>query len=146
MLLLILTEFYRPKPMKKILSLLTLAALSVGFSSCCSMFGITKTSSGSHTETVQVKTHGYDIVTEEVFSPSADGKGGMTETIEKKVPRYETVTRKLRLPCQKCTRRYCPKKDCCGTTSESTIKMATAQGPVGSPHIGLIPTMKKLAE
>ena len=39
-----------------------------------------------------------------------------------------------------------PEKDCCGTTSEAYMKMATAQGPVGSPNIGLIPTMRKLAE
>jgi hypothetical protein len=36
------------------------------------------------------------------------------------------------------------KKTACGTTSESTMRMATAQGGVGSPHIGLIPTMRPL--
>lgn len=134
--------------MKKLLSLLTLAALSMGFSSCCSMFGLPTSSAGYRTETKQVKTCGYDIVTEQVYTAgdSKSGKGGMVETIEKKVPRYKTVTKKVRIPCPDCTRFYCPKKDCCGTTSESTMKMATAQGPVGSPHIGLIPTMRKLAE
>ena len=129
--------------MKKLLSLLTLAALSLGFSSCCSMFGAPSSTAGYRTETKQVKTCGYDTVYEQVHT---GGKGGMTETVEKKVPRYKTVTTKTRIPCNKCTRYYCPKKDCCGTTSESTIKMATAQGPTGSPYIGLIPTMKKLAE
>ncbi|MES2982304.1 MAG: hypothetical protein V4727_08320 [Verrucomicrobiota bacterium] len=128
--------------MKKFLSLLTLVAVSLGFSSCCSMFGMPSTSAGHRTETVKVKTRHYDIVTEEVHT---GGKGGMVQIIEKKVPRYEMVTRTVRVPCPKCTRYYCPKKDCCGTTSESTIKMATAQGPTGSPHIGLIPTMKVLA-
>ena len=134
--------------MKKLLTLLTLAALSVGFSSCCSMFGRTASNSGYTTETRQVKTCCYDIVTEQVYTPgdSKSGKGGMTETIEKKVPRYKTVTKKVKIPCPKCTRFYCPKKGCCGTTSDSVIKMATAQGPVGSPNIGLIPTMRKLAE
>ncbi|MGJ8634263.1 MAG: hypothetical protein ACSHX7_10115 [Luteolibacter sp.] len=134
--------------MKKLLSLLTLVVLSVGFSSCCSMFGSSKKNVGYTTETYEKKLCGYDTVTEEIFMPgdSKSGKGGMVETIEKRVPRYKTVTKKVPIPCPDCTRRYCPKKDCCGTTSESTIKMATAQGPVGSPHIGLIPTMKKLAE
>ena len=134
--------------MKKLLSLLSLAVLSVGFSSCCSMFGVPASDAGYRTETRQVKTCHYDVVTEEVYTEgdSKSGKGGMVETIEKKVPRYKTVTKKIRSPCQQCTRYYCPKKNCCGTTSETTIKMATAQGPTGSPHIGLIPTMKKIAE
>ena len=132
--------------MKKLLSLLTLAALSMGFSSCCSMFGLGSNSAGYRTETRQVKTCHYDIVTEEVYTANPSGKGGMTETIEKKVPRYKTVTKKVRVSCGSCVRFYCPKKDCCGTTSESYRKRVTAQGPVGSPNIGLVPTMRKLAE
>ncbi len=134
--------------MKKLLSLLTLAVLSMGFSSCCSMFGKPASGAGYRTETRQVKTCHYDIVSEEVYTAgdSKSGAGGSVQTIEKRVPRYKTVTTKVRVPCQKCTRYYCPEKDCCGTTSEMTIRMATAQGPTGSPHIGLIPTMKKIAE
>ena len=133
--------------MKKLLSLLTLAALSMGFSSCCSMFGIGSGSAGTRTETRQVKTCQYDIITEQVDTGgSKGGKGGMVETVEKKVPRYKTVTKNVRVPCPRCVRFYCPKSDCCGTTNESVRKMVTAQGPVGSPHIGLVPTMRKLAE
>ncbi len=135
--------------MKKILSLLTLAVLSLGFSSCCSMFGLPSKGAGYTTETKQVKTCGYDIVQGDSVYIRPDAKtgiGGMTEGGEKRVPRYKTVTKKVRIPCPKCTRFYCPKKGCCGSTGEQTIRMATAQGPVGSPHIGLIPTMKKLAE
>ena len=132
--------------MKKLLSLLTLVALSMGFSSCCSMFGLTSNSAGYRTETRQVKTCHYDIVTEEVYTANPSGKGGMTQLVEKRVPRYKTVTKKVRIPCKSCVRLYCPKKDCCGTTSESYLKLVTSQGPVGSPHIGLVPTMKKLAE
>ena len=132
--------------MKKLLSLLTLVALSMGFSSCCSMFGLGSNSAGYRTETRQVKTCHYDIVTEEVYTANSSGKGGMTQTIEKKVPRYKTVTKKVRVSCGSCVRFYCPKKECCGTTPDSYLKMVTAQGPVGSPHIGLVPTMKKLAE
>lgn len=132
--------------MKNLALLLSLAAVSLGFSSCCSMFGISSQGAGYRTETRQVKTCGYDVVTEEVFIPgsSKSGKDGMVQTVEKKVPRYKTVTKKVRIPCGSCVRLYCPKKDCCGTTSDSVRNMATAQGPTGSPHIGLIPTMKPL--
>jgi hypothetical protein len=133
--------------MKNLALLLSLAAISLGFSSCCSMFGGFSQGSGYRTETQKVKACGYDTVTEEVIThgDAKSGKGGMVQTIEKKVPRYKTVTKKVRIPCGSCTRFFCPKKDCCGTTSESTMRMATAQGGVGSPHIGLIPTMKPLA-
>jgi hypothetical protein len=133
--------------MKNLALLLSLAAVSLGFSSCCSMFGLPAQNAGYRTETRQVKTCGYDIVTEEIVTPgdAKSGKGGMVQTIEKKVPRYKTVTCKVRIPCGSCTRFYCPEKDCCGTTSQSTMRLATAQGATGSPHIGLIPTMKPLA-
>ncbi|MEO5917350.1 MAG: hypothetical protein ABIS50_24185 [Luteolibacter sp.] len=132
--------------MKNLLLLVSLVAVSLGFSSCCSMFGSLTQSAGYRTETHQVKTCAYDVVTEEVYTPgdSKSGKGGMVQTIEKKVPRYKTVTKKVRIPCGICARYYCPKKDCCGSTSESTMRMASAQGSVGSPNIGLIPTMKPL--
>jgi hypothetical protein len=111
------------------------------------MYGLTANKAGYRTETRQVKTRCYDIVTERVVTPgdSKSGKGGMVEIIEKKVPRYKTVTKKIRIPCGSCTRFYCPKDDCCGTTSESTRLMASAQGSAGSPNIGLIPTMKPIA-
>jgi hypothetical protein len=134
--------------MKNLVLLLSIAAFSLGLNSCCSMFGWPKGESGGYTtETKQVRTCGYDIVTEERIIPgdAKSGKGGMVETIEKKVPRYKTVTKKVKTPCGDCARYYCPKKDCCGTTSEATMRMATAQGGTGSPHIGLIPTMKPLA-
>lgn len=130
--------------MKNLFLLLSLAAVTLGFSSCCSMFGNLTQSAGYRTETRQVKTCGYDIVTEQVHVAGMDGKGGMMETVEKKVPRYKTVTKKVRIPCGQCTRYYCPKKDCCGTTSEFTMKMASVQGSVGSPNLGLIPTMRVL--
>ncbi len=128
--------------MKKLLSLLILSALSLGLSSCCSMFGWGKSNAGERTETKNVIT-GYNVITKEVRT---GGKNGMVQIVEKKIPRYATVVTKVKTPCPSCTRYYCPKKDCCGTTSESTMKMATAQGATGSPHIGLIPTMRKLAE
>lgn len=129
--------------MKNLVLLVSLIAVSLGFSSCCSMFGTMAQGSGYRTETRQVKTCYYDTVTETVNV--GDGKNGMVETVEKRVPRYKTVTKKVRIPCGSCVRFYCPKDDCCGTTSESTMKMATTQGGSGSPNIGLIPTMKPIA-
>jgi len=133
--------------MKNLALLLSLAVISLGCSSCCSMFGTSSQSAGYRTETRQVKTCHYDIVTEQVVTPgdAKSGKGGMVQTIEKRVPRYVTVTKKVRVSCGPCVRLYCPKKECCGTTSESTRLMASAQGSVGSPNIGLIPTMKPIA-
>lgn len=133
--------------MKKLALALSLAALALGVSSCCSMFGIGSQTAGYSTETKQVKTCGYDIVTKEVYTPGSGkgGKGGMTQTIEVKVPRYKTVTKKTRVSCGSCVRFFCPKKDCCGTTSDKLTKMAASQSATGSPHIGLVPTMKPLA-
>lgn len=131
--------------MKNLFLLASLIAVSLGFSSCCSMFGSSSNTAGFRTETRQVKTCRYDIVTKEVVTGGdASGKGGMVQTIEERVPRYKTVTRKVRIPCGPCTRFYCPQKDCCGTTSESTMRMASMQGSSGSPNLGLIPTMKPL--
>ena len=123
--------------MKNLLLLLPLIAVSLGLSSCCSLFGMKSFTAGYYEETHQKKLCGYD--TEEVV---VDAKSGMTET--RKVPRYKTVVTRHRVPCPSCVRHYCPTKDCCGSTSEATIKMATAQGSSGSPSIGLLPTMKPI--
>lgn len=129
--------------MKNLVLLASLVAVSLGFSSCCSMFGYSGQYAGYRTETRQVKTCGYDIVTKEVHV--GDGKDGMVQTIEEKVPRYKTVTKRVGIKRTPCVRYYCAKKDACGTTSESTRQIASAQGSVGSPNIGLIPTMKPIA-
>lgn len=124
--------------MKNLLLLVPLIAVSLGFSSCCSMFG---GFAGPSYRTEKVRACGYDTVTQEVAV--AGSKGGLTETVTTKVPRYKTVKRIVF--CKSCTRYFCPDKDCCGTTGQGTLNMATAQGGVGSPHIGLIPTMKTIA-
>lgn len=131
--------------MKNLLLLVSLVAVSLGFSSCCSMFG--RTQAEYRTVTKQVKTCGYETITEEVRTAgdSKSGKGGMVEVVEKRVPRYKTVTKHVKVKCGPCVRLYCPAKGCCGTTSEAFLKMATVQGGTGSPHMGLIPTMKPLA-
>ena len=129
--------------MKNLVLLTSLIAVSLGFSSCCSMFGYTNQFAGYRTETRQVKTCYYDTVIKEVRM--GNGKDGMTQTIEERVPRYKTVTKRVGIKRTPCVRHYCPKKDACGTTSEQTREMASAQGSVGSPNIGLIPTMKPIA-
>ncbi|MCU0796873.1 MAG: hypothetical protein MUF31_13170 [Akkermansiaceae bacterium] len=127
--------------MKNLLLLLSLAALSLASSSCCSMFGMKNLFSGSYTETYKAKTCGYDIVrTEKVV----DAKSGLVEVTEEKVPRYKEKTRRVFVKCPSCTRFYCLKEGCCGSSTEAARKMATAQGPTGSPHVGLIPTMKSI--
>lgn len=107
------------------------------------MFGYTNQFAGYRTETRQVKTCYYDTVTKEVRL--GDGKDGMTQTVEERVPRYKTVTKRVGIKRTACVRHYCPKKDACGTTSEQTRQMASSQGSVGSPNLGLIPTMKPIA-
>ena len=125
--------------MKNLLLILPLVALSLGLSSCCSMFGIKSFSAGYTEETYQRKLCGYDVVREEVV---VDAKSGLTEMKETKVPRYKTVTKRVRIKCPDCVRFYCLDEGCCGSSSEAARKMATVQGGSGSPHLGLIPTMK----
>jgi hypothetical protein len=133
--------------MKNLILFATAAAVSLGFSSCCPMFGYTKQYAGYRTETRQVKTCHYDIVTEQVLTPgdSKSGKGGMVKTIEKRVPRYKTVTKRVPVIRTSCFHFYCPEKDACGTTSESALIMSSVQGSSGSPNLGLMPTMKPIA-
>ncbi len=126
--------------MKKLLLLLSLLAVTLGFTSC-SMTGCPTFTGGSYEETYQVKGCGYDIVREETV---IDAKSGLVEVTERKVPRYETKTRKVWAKCPKCTRYYCLKDGCCGSSTEAARKMATAQPSSGSPHVGRIPTMKSI--
>ncbi len=127
--------------MKNLLLILPLVVLSMGLSSCCSMFGWNSVNAGYTEETYQRKLCGYDVVREEVV---VDAKSGMTEVRESKVPRYKTVTKKVAIKCPSCVRLYCLNEGCCGSSTEAARKMATVQGGTGSPHLGLIPTMKPI--
>ncbi len=133
--------------MKNLVLITSLIAVSLGFSSCCSIFANNDQYAGYRTETRQVKTCQYDIITKKVVTQdnSKSGKGGMVQIVEEKVPHYKTVITRVPIKRTPCVRRYCAKKDNCGTTSASTILMASAQGSSGSPNIGLIPTMKTIA-
>lgn len=123
----------------KNLILATGAALAAfALSSCCCLFA-----GNSYKTTERVRGCGYDTVTKEVQVATKGSKGGMlTETITTKVPRYKMVSKTHRV---KCVRTYCPSNGPCDTTSEKITRMASSQGSTGSPHIGLIPTMKPLA-
>jgi hypothetical protein len=113
------------------------ASIALGLSSCCCLLG----SKNTYT-TQETYLAGYKKVKKEVVV-STDAKGGMTtQTVTDKVPVYKTRTKTQRLSC---VRTYCPRKGSCGTTSEKIIKLSSAQSSVGSPGIGLVPTMKPLA-
>ncbi|KAB2642218.1 MAG: hypothetical protein DVB26_03340 [Verrucomicrobia bacterium] len=132
--------------MKNLFMLVALAGAALGLSSCCSMFGKHNNTDGYRTETYQVKTWGYDTVTEQVLvkGGTKSCKEGLVVTVTKKVPRYKTVTKKVRISSGPNVQMYCPKKDSGGSTSEETLRMSSAQGSSGSPNIGLMPTMRAL--
>jgi hypothetical protein len=122
----------------KNLFLSTLCAVTaLGLSSCCCWLG-----SNNSYNTKETVLAGHTTVTKEVNVATGSKGGYATQTTTENVPVYKEKIIKHRI---KCVRGYCPKKGPCGTTSETIVKMATAQGGVGSPHIGLIPTMKPLA-
>jgi hypothetical protein len=127
--------------MKNLLLLSSLAAVTLSLNSCCSMFSMQKASTKTETKSVLV---GYQTV-QEAVPGSRSGKDGMVKYTNKEVPVYEqqAVTSRDTQYCGPSL--YCAKKNCGGSTADSTLKMASAQGDVGSPNIGLMPTMKTLA-
>lgn len=113
------------------------ASLALGLSSCCCLLG-----SNNSYKTQETYLAGHKKVTKEVVV-SSDAKGGMvTKTVTEKVPVFKTRTKTSRVGC---VRPYFVRSGACGTTSQKVVKMATSQAAVGSPHIGLAPTMKSLA-
>ena len=126
--------------MKNLFVLLSLAVISVSLTSC-TMFTRPFASAGYKETTTQQKV-GTDTITEEVL---IDSKSGLTEINETKVDRYGNVTKKERVPCPSCARLYWLSEGCCGSNTEEARKMSTVQGSSGSPHVGLIPTMKRMA-
>jgi hypothetical protein len=113
------------------------AVTALGLSSCCCLFG-----SNNTYRTKQTYVARYKTVTKEV-QVATGSKGGIeTQTVKEKVPVYKARYVAHRVNC---VRTYCPRDGACGTTSETVTKMSSSQGSVGSPHIGLVPTMKPLA-
>lgn len=123
--------------MKSIFSYLSLAVLALSLSSCC-WFNCNEKEYEEVTETKYktVKT---------VVDGGYGAKGGVAYTSEEKVP-YQVVSKVEVDKCGKCLSSYCPSPGCCGVVGEQVLARRTAQGSTGEPHIGLIPTMKVLAE
>lgn len=118
--------------MKTTFQLLALAVLSLAFSSCCGLLPCP----GSLTAQKEVTT--FQEVQRTVHGSKT------SYVVTDRVPHTHTET--VKLSCRKCGSSYCPKPQCCGIVSQSVLARATAQGGTGEPQIGLIPTMKVLAE
>ena len=118
--------------MKTTFQLLALAIISLAFSSCCGFLpcGASLTAEKEVTTFTETERTVYD------------GKSSYTVTDHQPVTKKEKVSGH----CKKCGSRFCPKPQCCGIVSKAVLSRATAQGGTGEPHIGLIPTMKTLAE
>ncbi|BDS08163.1 hypothetical protein NT6N_32030 [Oceaniferula spumae] len=118
--------------MKTTFQLITLAILSLAFSSCCGLLPC----GGSLTAEKEVTT--FQETQRTVYG------GKSSYVVTDRVP--HTHTEKVSICCNKCGSSFCPKPECCGIVSKSVLARATAQGGTGEPQIGLIPTMKTLAE
>ena len=123
--------------MKNLLLTSILAVTALGLSSCCCLF-----SSNNRYKTEETYLAGYKTVTKEVAVGNGSKGGFDVQTVQERVPVYKTRTVSHRV---KCVRTYCPRDGACGTPGDKLVKMSTAQGGVGSPHIGLVPTMRSLA-
>lgn len=118
--------------MKTTFQLLALAVISLAFSSCCGLLPC----GGSLSAEKEVTTYTENQRT--VYG------GKSSYTVTDRVP--HTKTEKVSICCNKCGSSFCPKPQCCGIVSKAVLSRATAQGGTGEPQIGLIPTMKTLAE
>ncbi len=132
--------------MKAFLSFAIAGIALFGLSSCCLFNAPTM----PVTTTKTVKACGYKTTKEKVWVPgTTDAKGGMLtegyyETIEHKTPQYKE--KQTHHWATNCWHVYYPDSEGCGTTGPKTRKMASAQGWSGSPHVGLVPTMKPLVD
>lgn len=100
------------------------------------MFGCGSNKQNGHCGETLTKT-----VTEIEETTHNSSKGGAYVT-------SEIVTKEVQVPvtCPDCITKFKPCPKCCGGVSDTVIRRASAQGWNGNPHIGLIPTMKVLAE
>lgn len=118
--------------MKTTFQLFALAVLSLAVSSCCGLLPCP----GGLTAEKEVTT--YQNATTTYYT------GKSSHSVNHKVPVTKTVT--VKKACTKCGSSFCPKPECCGIVSDTVLARATAQGGTGEPQLGLIPTMKVLAE
>ena len=112
----------------------------LGFGSCKKSGSIVRVGCENDKYTTKEVTK-YKIV-KRMVNPGT--KGGIPYEVEDKVAYTETV--KVKKRCGICGSVFNPSSGCCGVISPAVLKRATAQGGTGEPHIGLIPTMKILAE
>ena len=88
--------------------------------------------------TAQKEVTTYQEVKRTVYS------GKSSYVVTDRIPHTHNET--VKESCVKCGSSFCPKPQCCGIVSNEVLARATAQGGTGEPQIGLIPTMKVLAE
>jgi hypothetical protein len=122
--------------MKSFAFLPAIFLLIFSLNSCCSgcFKGKKYEASCGEKETYEEQTTTW--VEEEVMGPKGP------EIV--RTPVVTTTTKKV--DCATCGSFYCANPGCCDTVSREVLKRATVQGGTGEPHMGLIPTMKVLAE
>ena len=132
--------------MKTLLPLLCLGLIATILPSCCGFGGCMQNGKivnvGCENQPYTTKEVTKYKVVKRMVDPGT--KGGTPYEVEEKVAYTDTV--KVKANCGTCGSTYCPAPGCCDIISPAVLKRATAQGPTGEPHIGLIPTMKVLAE
>jgi hypothetical protein len=106
------------------------AVFALGLSSCCSLTTFSCRTTKVAQKATKAVVDGVEVVTSKVFPCDTDAS---------------CADSLFSISSKRCVRTYCPRSGACGTTSDNVIKLSTAQGGVGSPHIGLVPTMKPLA-
>ncbi len=139
--------------MKKFTSLLLIALLAGMLQSCCSLGGLAGCCNKSgkivkvgceNKNYVDQEVTRYKTVKRLVYPTGKGSKGGVPYEVDEQVAYTDTV--RVEVKGAVCGSTYCPANDDCGIVSPAVLKRASAQGWSGEPHIGLIPTMKVLAD
>lgn len=130
--------------MKKLALFPALALIALALNSCCN--SCTKRSnfafSGASND-CYVEKEVTEWVEEEVYVDGG-GKGGKMGTVTQSRPVTKTV--KVKVECPPCGTFWRDSSGCCDLLGDSVYSRVTAQGGTGEPHIGLVPTMRVLAE
>lgn len=126
--------------MNRNLSILLSVFLALIFSSCCSVKSIV----GLKCNASPAKADGAhcgEYITQTVtqLENVSSAKGHTSQQL---------VTRDVKVPvqCPECITKFRPCDKCCGGVGDNVINRVSTQGWDGNPHIGLVPTMRVLAE
>lgn len=132
--------------MKKLLPILVLGLIATLLPSCCGLGGCAQPGRIVHTGCDNQMYTTKEVTKYKTVKRMVDPgtKGGMPYEVEEQVA--YTETEQVKGKCGVCGSTYKPNNGCCDIISRAVLKRATAQGGTGEPHIGLIPTMKVLAE